>query len=125
MQGGGRGVCVPAGGQAQRPYPESTGDRGGGRLKDGAEISLCVSEAAKSPCSYLGLWAHRICGGWGSPDVGSVWPLSPPPAARPEAGHFLPLLSLWLAGGAETSWAGDEGNERGASALSRERLRAS
>lgn len=74
---------------------------------------------------YLGLWAHRICGGWGSPDVGSVWPLSPPPAARPEAGHFLPLLSLWLAGGAETSWAGDEGNERGASALSRERLRAS
>lgn len=49
------GVCVPAGGQAQRPYPESTGDRGGGRLKDGAEISLCVSEAAKSPCSSRAL----------------------------------------------------------------------
>lgn len=55
MQGGGRGVCVPAVGQAQRPYPESTGDRGGGRLKDGAEISLCVSEAAKSPCSSRAL----------------------------------------------------------------------
>lgn len=48
-------VCPQVAKHSVRPYPESRGDRGGGRLKDGAEISLCVSEAAKSPCSSRAL----------------------------------------------------------------------
>ena len=34
---------------------------------------------------HLGLLAHRTCCGWGSPNVGSGWPLRPPPEAKSEA----------------------------------------
>lgn len=45
----------------------------------------------------LGPLAHRTCCGWGSPAVGSVWPLSPPLAAGAEA-RPLPPFALLVVG---------------------------